>query len=135
MYTVKHLTIIGGLAWGLLVGMSSQAQAQANGVAAVAIRNLTPVTVRYAFWWGDDGEVSRIILGPGQGWYHYYPLDDDGLAPIPHIGFDIGGAAYWQQYNLEFYTNSAPVYGFRRGKPYYFSYTGIGTLDLFSGPY
>jgi hypothetical protein len=127
MYKVKHLAIIGGLAWGLLASMNSQAQAQANGVAAVGIRNLTPnIVVRYAFWWGDDGEVSLVTLGPDQGWYHYYPLDDDGLAPIPHIAFGTGcGAA--QQYDLEFNAN----YGSRMGNPYHFNFTGLGTIDLY----
>jgi hypothetical protein len=129
MYKARHLVIMGGLAWGLLIGMSSQARAQANGVAAVSIRNATPATVTYAFWWGDDGEASQVTLGPGEGWYHYYALDDDGLAPRPHVKFDDGSGAE-NQYVLEFNAN----YGFRRGNPYHFSYTGNGTLDLFNGP-
>ena len=130
MYKVKHLAIIGGLAWGLLVGMSSQAQAQENGVAAVTIRNLTRDTwIMYSFQWGD-GDVTRWILLPGQFMYHYFPLDDFGRAPMPHIAFDTGGGAM-RQYDLEFYDN----FGFRRGNPYFFHHTGIGTLDLSSGPW
>ena len=58
--------------------------------------------------------------------YHYFPLDDDGRAPMPHIAFDIGGGAI-RQYDLEFYAN----FGFRRGNPYFFS-TRASAPSIFS---
>jgi hypothetical protein len=126
MDAVRRLAMIGGLACGLLAGVNLQAQAQANGVAAVTIRNKTDDTVRYLFKWGKGGQETPITLGSGKGWYHYYPLDDDGLAPRPYIGFDIGGGVYWQEYALEFFVNN----GSRLGKPYHFS-TERGFIDLF----
>ncbi len=91
MCKVKYLAIIGGLAWGLLVGMSSQAQAQANGFAAVTTRNLTNAVVRYAFWWGDnDGVVPPITtLGPGQSWYQIFDVGAVKVSSSGQSGIEI----------------------------------------------
>jgi hypothetical protein len=129
MNTMKRLLIVGGVTWGLLAGMNSQVQAQANGVGAVTIRSKTPGTVIYSFRWGKDSQARETALEPDRFMYHSFPLDDFSRAPAPYIGFwstTLDGTPYWREYKLEFYNNN----GLRRGRPYHFSFER-GYLDLF----
>ena len=118
----KAALMFGGLAAMVLAAPAGEARAQGYGYAVISIRNSTNAVIHYSFKWGTDGNESEQTLEPGEGLSHHIPLDDDGRAPSPYVGFDadLTGDVYWKEYRLDFYAR--PYRG--GGKPYRFSRSG-----------
>lgn len=120
--------------WTLLatfaVALASGSAAHAAEYGSFVISNNTGVDVPYQVKWGD-GEWESSCLESGYRKWHYYELDCDGRAPIPHVRFDcVGGDGDYTNecYEMDFYATDCPS----EGKPHYFEYSSCGTyLDLY----
>lgn len=105
---------------------------------AYSIENTTGVTIPYEYRWGNKGEWKKMSLRSGHTETHWYPLGQDGKAPIPYVRFDrIGGdnAVTSKEYKMQFRAIGYAGYGPRENKTepmrYVFRYAPNGRdLDL-----
>jgi hypothetical protein len=100
------------------------------------ITNNTPYPITYLARWGDRGFWDKVVLAPGNTVIHYCPLDQNLRAPTPHVQFRrrlIGGRVETKTYRMGFYAVSSGMTGTDgTPKPYSFSYSDVGVVDLFA---
>jgi hypothetical protein len=97
--------------------------------AEFSIENKTGVTIRYQVRWGDNHQWKPISLESGHIERHWYPLNESGRAPSPHVRYDkVGGdgAVTWQEFHVQFHAVGYAGYGPNANhagpKKYYFEY-------------